>query len=166
MTNWWRNLSGLGLGLVLACEGNGTAPSGTSEAIDVSPAVAATRIEGATLQCEVNAGGPAYSYLTVTGVINREGITNVNVFQTYGGQLESVRDRATVVSNYGTTPSFPRYRAWDVTGHANGVGTPDDLFYLVIPKVMPGVGGVVPGEVHVEFAGGGGWQAIGLCLVG
>jgi len=123
-----------------------------------------------SFSCDVNAGGPGYSYLTATGQLTAGGVpTNVSVFPTYTPtNIGSFRKTAQVVPNCSTTPSFPKYQAWNVTGHANNVGTDGDFYYLFIPRVLAGRGGVVPGEVHVLFSGGanGGWQAIGLCLIG
>jgi hypothetical protein len=150
----------------------GDAPTAANQASGTSAAAIGGTAAPALISfsCDVNAGGPAYSYLTATGQLTAGGVpTNVAVFPTYTPtNVGSYRKTGQVVPNYPTTPSFPRYQAWNVTGHANNVGTDGDLYYLVLPRVLPGRGGVVPGEVHVEFSGGanGGWQAIGLCLIG
>lgn len=151
---------------------SGAAPTAANQ-IDGASAAAISGAAAPALisfSCDVNAGGPGYSYLTATGQLTASGVpTNVSVFPTYTpNNLGSFSTTARVVPDYTNTPTFPRYRAWNVTGHANNIGTDGDLYYLVIPRVLPGRGGVVPGEVHVLFSGGanGWWQAIGLCLIG
>lgn len=157
-------------GFAASCGGDGAPNTVTAPKVE-PPALAEVVGSGRiTFQCDASAGGPGYSNLSATGQLDSRGVpVAVSVFPSYApSTVESYRKVGALVAGYATTPSFPRWQAWNVTGHASNIGNEGDLYYLVLPKVLPGRGGVVPGEIHVEFAGGanGGWQAIGLCLIG
>lgn len=130
-----------------------------------SVATAATR----NFRCDGTAGGRIYSYYTVTGQLTGTGQpVNVLSYPTYyPANPGSYRKTGTLVKAYPIAPGFTNWRAWNVTGHANGVGTPGDLYYLILPRVLPGPGGTTPGELHIQFNGGqyGWWQVISSCVI-
>ncbi|MDZ4862076.1 MAG: hypothetical protein SGJ01_01420 [Gemmatimonadota bacterium] len=118
------------------------------------------------LKCNGAAGGRRYACYTVTAQLTATGTpTNVLSYPTYYPATPgSYRNTGVVVTNY---PGFPGYKVWNVTGHANGIGTPGNIYYLLMPPSLPGRGGMFPAELHIVFAGGtqGWWQVISTCVV-
>jgi hypothetical protein len=137
------------------------APSATPPGSDLA-APATVR----NLRCDGWAGGPSYSYYSVTAKLSAAGVPgNVLSFPTYSpGTPGSYRRIGTLVTNY---PGWPQYRTWNVTGHANGVGTPGNDYLLLMPPSLPGPGGLFPAELHILFNHGayGWWQVISTCAV-
>lgn len=162
-----RWIPGLVLTLSACSTGNDSTTPTAATRVDAAPAAAVTTVP---FRCDANAGGPGYSYLSATGELTAAGVPiNVTVFPTFTPTpISSFRAAPVVAPGYSLPASFPRYQVWNVTGHAGGVGTVGDLYYLLIPRVLPGAGGVVPGEIHLLFGegAGGSWQAIGICLIG
>jgi hypothetical protein len=158
--------------LATACGSDGptAASTPTAAARDTTPSAAVVAATGPrNFRCDGTAGGRIYAYYTVTGQLTAAGQpVNVLSYPTYyPASPGSYRKSGLLVANYQIPPSFPNWRAWNVTGHANGVGTRGDLYFLVLPKVLPGRGGITPGELHIQFNGGqyGWWQVISSCAI-
>lgn len=62
-------------------------------------------------------------------------------------------------------PSFPQYKAFNVTGHPPGTTTND--YYLLFPKGLPSPGATFQGELHVLFNHGrqGWWRTLQDCVI-
>lgn len=160
--------------LAAACGTDSTSENSTA-ALRVAPLVPADSLPSValvapavarTLRCDGNAGGRRYSYYSVTAQVNGTAApTSILSFPTYTPTAPtSFRAKAAVVTNY---PGFPGYKVWNVTGHANGMGTPGDLYYLLLPPRVPGPGVTFNAELHILFNQGayGWWQVISTCTV-
>ncbi len=165
-------LSALGLATACGSDPTGANAGPTLQTAPILPpdsAPSASLVAPAalrSLRCDGNAGGPRYSYYSVTAQVSGTAApTNVLSFPTYTPTAPtSFRAKAVVVTNY---PGFPGYKVWNVTGHANGVGTPGDIYYLLLPPRVPGPGVSFNAELHILFNRGtnGWWQVISTCSV-
>jgi hypothetical protein len=75
------------------------------------------------------------------------------------------RKKTAVLVSPSKYPGWPQWDVWNVRG--GPAGATNDLFYLLLPKALPGPGGQFPAALHILFGGGsaGGVQSTQDCTV-
>lgn len=117
-----------------------------------------------SFSCVQNFASRPYAFYAASATLTTGGLVTAVVSRPYIGDTLSTRAAATLVppTSY---PGFSSYNVWDVTGGPASGTT--DLYYLLLPKQLPPLGGAFRGEVHVLFDGGNlGWiQSTQDCIV-
>lgn len=150
--------------LATACSSPGdrgpsiTAPSAALG--DLTTPIAATL----TFSCQQNFASRPYAFYAVKGDLVAGKPLATVVYRPHIGDTLSRKNVPVLVS--GTKyPGWPQYNVWNVRGGPAGVN--NDLYYLLLPKTLPGAGGMFPAELHVLYDGGNaGWaQSTQDCTV-
>ncbi len=148
------------------------AVSGCSSSADRSPSITAPT--GAPASGAMSAAAPVtfdcidqrvsrpYAIYNARGRLSGNQPMSTRVYRPYMGDTVSTRAASPLVSP-SKYPGWPQYNVWNVTG-GPAVGT-NNYYFLLVPKALPGPGGIFPAQLHVHFNKGQyGWiQAIEMC---